>query len=54
MITPRARIRRALAVALHLDPRHDYEAAVAAVAQALGIEPELVREAAEKGEEVQA
>jgi hypothetical protein len=50
VILSRDTIRRHLALALHLDPRHDYEAAVAAVAQALGIEPELVREAAEKGE----
>lgn len=45
MITPRAHILRALSVALHLDPKRDYEAAVEAVAKSLGVAVEVVREA---------
>lgn len=54
MIVSRTRIRAALARALHLSTRHDYEAAVDDVARALGVEREVVVEAVEKVEEVQA
>ena len=51
MIVSRVRIRAALAQALHLSTSHDFDEAVDAVAQALGIEREAVIEAVEQGEE---
>jgi hypothetical protein len=54
VIVSRDRIRAALARALHLSVSHDYDEAVEAVAQALGIEREAVIEAVEQVEEMPA
>jgi hypothetical protein len=45
VIVSRDRIRRAVAVAMHLDPKRDAEAAIAAVAQSLGLDVEAVHDA---------
>lgn len=48
MIVSRDSIRRALATALHLDPKHSVDDAVEAVAQAMGLAREVVREVVEE------
>lgn len=51
MIVSRDAIRRALAVALHLDPKHSADDAVDAVAQAMGLPREVVLLAVEPAED---
>lgn len=49
-ILPRESVRQAVARALLLDPG-DMEAAIAAAAQALGLDVEVVRECVQEGQE---
>lgn len=54
-VVDREKVRRAVQVALHLDPHHNLEDAVDAVAQALGLPREAVLQAIEPvGEETTA
>ncbi len=53
MIVPRESVRAAVARAL-LDRPGDTEAAIMAAAQALGLDPEVVREVVDEAEGVQS
>lgn len=53
-IMERDRVRAALTRALELDPQHDMERAIGAVAHSLALPVEAVRDAAEAPDEVDA